>query len=147
MMRKLKAFLLAILTVAVMGSCTLETSGNGNLDGFWHLVTVDSLGTGGTLDLSGERLYWSFQGNLLSHRDANGRCKELISYFEFKGDSLFVAETFYYDRTNGDPKVNDVSDLKPYGMNELNESFSVLHLDGSYMVLCSDELRLYFKKM
>ena len=50
-------------------SCELETSGNGDLDGFWHLVQVDTLQTGGVNDTSKELFFWSFQVNLLELSD------------------------------------------------------------------------------
>lgn len=144
---RIKTLGLVAVMASVMGACTLETSGNGDLDGFWHLVAVDTVDTGGVLNLSDERLFWSFQGNLLSHRDADGRCDELISYFERSGDSLFVTRTFFYDRPNSDPVVEDVGVLRPYGINKLGEHFYVQHLDGGTMILLSDKLRLYLKKM
>lgn len=36
----------------VVNSCTIETSDNGDFDGFWHLERVDTLATGNYLDLS-----------------------------------------------------------------------------------------------
>ena len=58
---RIKTLGLVAVMASVMGACTLETSGNGDLDGFWHLVAVDTVDTGGVLNLSDERLFWSFQ--------------------------------------------------------------------------------------
>ena len=43
--------IIGVLSLAVMmltlSSCEVETSQNGDLDGFWHLEQVDTLATGG----------------------------------------------------------------------------------------------------
>ena len=43
-------YLIAAISL-VLSSCTLETSDNGDFDGFWHLERVDTLATGNYLDL------------------------------------------------------------------------------------------------
>ena len=40
------------LSLCGMTSCEVETSGNGELDGFWHLERIDSLQNGGSKDLT-----------------------------------------------------------------------------------------------
>lgn len=50
----------------VVNSCTIETSDNGDFDGFWHLERVDTLATGNYLDLSKERVFWGVQHKLIS---------------------------------------------------------------------------------
>ena len=59
---------------------------------------------------------------------------------------FFVTRTFFYDRPNSDPAVEDVGVLRPYGINKLGEHFYVQHLDGGTMILLSDKLRLYFEE-
>ena len=55
--------------ISAMMSCEIETSGNGDLDGFWHLVRVDTLSTGGMCDMSGRRVFWSVQVGILNATD------------------------------------------------------------------------------
>ncbi len=43
-------YLIAAISL-VLSSCTLETSDNGDFDGFWHLERVDTLATGNYLNL------------------------------------------------------------------------------------------------
>lgn len=47
--------IIGVLSLAVMmltlSSCEVETSQNGDLDGFWHLEQVDTLATGGLVTL------------------------------------------------------------------------------------------------
>ena len=43
--------LVGMLVLCFQSACTLETSDNGDLDGYWHLEQVDTLATGGKLNL------------------------------------------------------------------------------------------------
>ena len=78
----------------VLSSCTLETSDNGDFDGFWHLERVDTLATGNYLDLSRERVFWGVQHKLISC--ASITPTNMYSFrgyyfrFEEKGDSLIL---------------------------------------------------------
>ena len=64
------AAIAAILTTALtLASCELETSDNGKFDGFWHLERVDTLATGGSLNLQQKRIFWGVQAKLISARD------------------------------------------------------------------------------
>jgi hypothetical protein len=56
--------IIGVLSLAVMmltlSSCEVETSQNGDLDGFWHLEQVDTLATGGTCNFADKRVFWVF---------------------------------------------------------------------------------------
>lgn len=69
-MGKTIMFLVAVFMSSCLMSCDLETSDNGKLDGFWHLERIDTLATGRALDMSGEKVFWSFQVNLLQLQEA-----------------------------------------------------------------------------
>ncbi len=138
----------------MLGACTLETSDNGKLDGFWHLVQVDTLATGGINDVAQEKVFWGVQFKLLYTQKANaGSC-----YFRFKhtGDSLIVSSPYWdyghesADSTQTDPSgdvpVTDAALLAPFGINSLEEHFYVEKLTGSRMILSTNRYRLKFKK-
>ena len=78
----------------VVNSCTIETSDNGDFDGFWHLERVDTLATGNYLDLSKERVFWGVQHKLISC--ASITATNMYSFrgyyfrFEQTGDSLII---------------------------------------------------------
>ena len=114
----------AWLTAVLSASCEIETSDNGDLDGFWHLERVDTIRTGGRLDLKDEYVFWAVQKDLLNACDRHGN-----------------------DRMNGDPAVDDAGMLRPFGVNALDETFGVERLTGSKMVLSTEELRLSFTKL
>ena len=139
--------------IAAMTSCTIETSDNGNFDGFWHLEQVDTLATGNTLDMSGKRVFWGVQYKLISVRDTD---KEGIHgyYLRYRqtGDSI-ITSTPYKDNwhedkgdNGGDHPIDDPTLLAPYGINNLEEGFAKEKLTGGRMVLRSKTLRLHFKK-
>lgn len=149
-----KVFVLVALSLALLGSCTLESSDNGDLDGFWHLERVDTLTTNGVLDVSEKRIFWGIQYKLIACRDIDVD-GEHGYYFRFRqtSDSL-VLHTPYKDnwhqdqgQNGGDHPVYAVTDrMRSYGVNNLQEPFYKERLKGDKMVLRSKTLRLYFKK-
>jgi hypothetical protein len=135
------------LTACFVASCTLETSDNGDLDGFWHLVSVDSLSTGTARNTKSLRLFWSIQAKLIDMRDADGVYKECIMHFNTSNDSLRIYDEYLFDRAAGDIKIDSVGYLQPYGVNKLSEGFKIIHLNSNVLKLESKELRLNFEKM
>lgn len=131
----------------VMTSCELETSKNGKLDGMWHLVSVDTLSTGGFNDMTYNKVYWSFQGKLLQIDDKTGARASVFFRFNHQPSSLDLSDPHIKDRMNGDPVITDVKDISPFGINALEEKFSVESLSSGKMILKSPTLRLYFRKM
>jgi len=138
-----------LLLAAVMPfvSCELETSDNGDLDGFWHLVQADTLATSGVRDMRKERIYWSFQCDLLKVDDKTGNNKSILLRFDHSGGKMTLSEPYIYDRSSGDIKLEDAELLRPFGINDMTETFDMIHLSGSHMIMESPVLRLSFKKM
>ena len=130
-------------------SCEIETSHNGNLDGFWHLVQVDTLQTGGVKDTSEDLLFWSFQVNLMELSDHTDLGHIYMARFNHENGQLKVTQPCLYDRTNGNEMLTDenVKDISRYGINALEETFKVEGLSSSKMTLSNGTFRLYFKKM
>lgn len=138
---------MAVLTAITMASCTLETSDNGDLDGFWHLTSVDTLSTGGVLDMSEELVFWSVQVHLLNTVDRKGGAGSYFFKFEHNENTLRLYNPCLDDRMNGDPEVDSPEPLQPFGVNAIDETFSVETLTGSTMILSTERLKLTFKKM
>lgn len=137
----------AWLTAVLSASCEIETSDNGDLDGFWHLERVDTIRTGGRVDLKDEYVFWAVQKDLLNACDRHGDRGDFLFRFEHKGKSLRLYDPHVNDRMNGDPAVDDAGMLRPFGVNALDETFGVERLTGSKMVLSTEELRLSFTKL
>lgn len=132
----------AALAIA-LGSCTLETSNNGDLDGLWQLKSLDSLATNVSVDMRSSKVYWAVQ-----HRLLEARTPELPVLFRFGvvGDSLFLSEPYINLRDSSDIKVTNPTLLAPLGINALEEHFGIKTLNSDNMVLESSTLRLYFRK-
>ncbi len=145
-MSKFKYLVLSAVTVFLIflfTGCEVETLYNGDLDGFWHVETIDTLQTGGTYDLSDSKVFWSFQAKLMSVR---GIDNEYLFRFNKTCDSLIISNPFLSDREIGDSAITNSDVLRPYGINALEEHFAVEQLSGSKMTLKSSKLRIKFRK-
>lgn len=136
----------AIISVALsLAACTLETSGNGDLDGFWHLTAVDTLATGGYSNYSDKQVFWMFQGKLYNMKEFTSG-QAVVGHFRHVGDSLFIDDVHENNKMVDDPTITDATRLKIYGIDALCERFSIISLSSGKMTLQSGTLRLYFKK-
>ncbi|MFW5616346.1 MAG: lipocalin-like domain-containing protein [Prevotella pectinovora] len=136
-----------ILTTMTLASCDIETSSAaGDFNGMWHLTRVDTIATGGVLDLKNEKLFWAFQNKLMQADDKNEKLAKILMRFNQTNTPLTLHTPYVYDRENGDVPLSDPTLLAPYGINKLEENFQVLKLTGSKMVLQSETLKLTLKK-
>lgn len=143
------ALLFALTAVVSFSSCELETSGNGDLDGMWHLRRVDTLATtaaSASCDMSDESIYWLVEADLIVLDDKSDANEDIIMLFELTDDSLRLYSPYIYDREDGDREIESVEQLKPYGVSATDVTFGINSLSGGKMVLESTELRLTFKK-
>lgn len=145
---RIVVFLVAAISCFATTSCTLRHSNNWKLDGYWHLGRIDTIATGGVLDLSEKRLFWAVQVHLLQVVDRDYNLDSYIFRFDYtkRGTTLTLYEPHVYDRNSGDPAVTSPEVYKDYGINELRETFEIKELTGSSLVLESDKLRLRFKR-
>ena len=134
----------AMLTITACGDF-LERSENGDFDGNWHMEYADTLSTGGRLELKNEYVFWAVQGKLMTFSGATKGA--YVCEFTLAGDSLVLGEMHSHDRSHGDPLLNNVEQMAPYGISELSEHFKVEQLKSGKMVLRSKKLRLGFKKL
>ena len=145
--------MLLLSVVALLASCGLvdiEHSENGKLDGYWHLVQVDTLSTGGSLDLRQERFFWIVQGTvfqLFSPDLSDGFGQRYVSHFSYENEKISFQQFYYDQRAEGDPILEKVDLLQPFGINKLaGDSFDIEELTGGGMTLSGEELRLVFKR-
>ena len=141
----MKRILYIFSTLLLFYSCDIESSKNGNLDGFWHLERVDTISTYGSLDLSQEKLFWAFQKDLLQLR---GDEQEFYLRFNHHDNYLDLSDPRLRDREKDDPAISSSTMylILPYGINEEEESFQVVTLDNDNMVLRNQNLQLWFRK-
>lgn len=145
---RIVVFIIAAISCFATTNCTIERSNNWRLDGYWHLGMIDTLQTGGVLDLSQKRLFWAFQVRLLQVVDRDNKLGSYIFRFDYekKGTKLTLFEPRIYDKVSGDPEVKNPEVYKAYGINELKETFEIKELTSSSMVLESGGLLLRFKR-
>ncbi|MGI6222578.1 MAG: lipocalin-like domain-containing protein [Prevotella sp.] len=143
-MRKSIFFFLAFVAV-LFASCELESPDNGDLDGFWHLTSVDSLQTGGNAEVSKQLIFWSVQGSLLDITQSTTGA-DYIFRFTYQDNTLSLYDARINDRRKNDSLVTDVTELLPYGITSLTPRYTVEKLSGSKMILSNDTLRLSFTK-
>lgn len=138
----------AVLLASILFSltaCSLNTDDSGDLGGYWHLTGIDTLATVGYCDMSKAPIYWAVQGRILEARDV--KKNEFVMFrYEHNGNTLSLTDARINQRELGDTLITDVTTLQPYGINNLEEVFTVEAISGSKMVLKSEMLRLYFKK-
>ena len=145
--------IIATLAIVSLASCEIETSDNGDFDGFWHLERVDTLATGGTCDLSKKRVFWGVQYKLISVYDTDK--EDTFGYylrFTQTRDKIVTKSPYKNNwhqdngEDGGDIPVDDPTQLAPYGINNLEEEFVKEKLNGGQMILRSKTLRLKFKR-
>ena len=145
-MRKI-IYILALCTFLV--SCELETSGNKELDGYWQMCQIDTLATDGVTDTREALIYWGIQGKLLQIRfSENGKYlgEGLLFRFERAPYTLNLSSPIRHHLYDTDEPIEDVEVLKPYGIYQLEEVFSIIELNDKSMVLDNGVLRLHFRK-
>ena len=120
-MRKILLLISIMMTLGWLSSCEIETSSKGNLYGFWHLVSIDSL--------------------------SNETPQGIVCRFEREGDSLFFDTPYYLDRAKGDSLVVDVERMNYYGLNAMKPRMLIESLSSNKMVIKTAVARLKFRKM
>ncbi len=147
-MKKITRYtLVACLAIIMVGlySCT-ETSHNGKLDGMWHLVSIDTLSTSGTQDLSGDMIYWSFEFKLLELDDKSGKYPSVLFRFDKVDRTLRLYEPYLYNRESGDVPITEIDYLLPFGVESTDVTYNIEVLTSSRMILQGPTLRLNLKK-
>ena len=147
MKTSLTRFFLIISVISLMTACHMESSENGHLDGFWHLVRVDTLSTGGTSDLHQDYFFWAFQFQLLSVRNTQKSPEEYFLRFQRQGDELVLSDPFQYVLQGKDAPVENIDLLRPFGINDQEERFRIVHLSSRRMTLKNHFLVLTMQKL
>ena len=80
-----KTFLFLAICLAMTMAATscgdfIDTSDNGDLDGYWQLSQVDTLANGVQVDMTSSKVFWGVQGKFLTMLDTRqAPCKQTIS--------------------------------------------------------------------
>ena len=130
----------------MLTACTIETSDNGSLDGFWQLAQVDSLHNGIVVDMRSSNIFWAVQAKMLEVRQADRIKGNVIFRFQHIGNWLILSEPVVNDREIGDSILTDVELLRPYGLTGLSDTLRIWQLDGEQMLLDSKIVRMHFRR-
>ena len=142
----MKQYIIYILALVVASlsfqSCEFEASDNGDLDGNWQLVQIDTIATGGRNDVKSQQLFYSVQMKMLCLYAYNADAEtNMFFHFEHTSDSLKLKSA-----RNDGKVIYSVASLRPYGINKEEEAFKVMLLNSEKMQLRSDSLLLTFRK-
>lgn len=138
--------LMALMMPFVFGSCELETSNNGDLDGRWYLREVEHWREGRVEEVKEQRIFWSFQVRLADLRNVE-RQTSVFCRFDHKPDGTLRLHNFYLnDHNNSDPAMNDSTAvlLQYVKVKSMDETYYVEALNSKSMVLSNDSVRLRF---
>ncbi len=114
---------------------------NGDLDGMWHLRTVESLSDNQVKDVKEERVYYSIQQRLIVLRRAG--YTPYIGRFTHTGDSLLLHDFVVYQREDS---IATAIALTPFYLDGIISRYAVQELDNDEMTLRSSVYELTFKK-
>jgi hypothetical protein len=138
---------IGIFTLCVLlNACEIHEYDNGDLQGFWHLESIDTLHSGGKNDLSQKRLYWTFESKLLELQDKDHHATDLFFLQEHDGDSLYLSKPFTTDNLHDDSYVTDSTVFLPYGITTSQEHFSIVSCHDDRLILRSSSLQLNLRK-
>lgn len=140
----MRRLIYSFITCITIMSCTLETSDNGKLDGFWQLQQLDSLPSNVSTNMKEQDIYWSVQRHLLE-------VKRIYYYgiffrFDNVNDSLIIYDPYMDMRDSSDIKLTNDSLFATIGLYSLSDSFAIKTLTSDKMILESKNRRLYFRK-
>lgn len=146
-MKNIRSLCTLVLSTLAMVSCgdLIDNSGNGKLDGFWQLTQIDTLSTGGKTDMAADRKFLSVQGSILTLHDADEGTRYMFR-FNHANQQLVLSDARYNDRERGDSLITSVDELKPFGLNSLNDTLAIEKLSGSSLILRGERLRLSYRK-
>ena len=139
--KNIKLTLWSLIVLLCFSTCTLEAAGD--LAGMWHCVYIDK--GAASAELKDQKVYWSFQGNLLLLEDKAGNHSRILYRFKKNGNTLELREPYRYDRENGDELLTTPSLLNFYGIDALSITFTIQQ-SGNTMALVNSNVTLHFKR-
>lgn len=146
-MKKKIFHILAVCTLAALGSCG-DFDINGDLDGMWHLRTVEDLTKNEITSVKEQCVYYSVQQNLITVKrlyrsDSPVIYDTHIGRFIHTKDSLILHNfrIFQNEGIEATPQS-----LAPFYLDGTTSRYSIKKLDSDEMVLRSDLRELFFKK-
>lgn len=145
-MRRLGILFISVLLLHMLGACEFETSSDGNLYGYWHLESIDTL-NGGFCDTHNQLLFWAVQANILECSDRDYAHSPVVYKFEESDGKLILSHPVLNDREKGDPEVTELGRVQPFGIGSLEPVYDIEKLKTDRLVISDGQLRLSFRKL
>lgn len=114
---------------------------NGDLDGLWHLRTVETLEDNQVEDVKATRIYYAIQQRLITVKHES--LGQYVGRFVHTGDSLILHQFVVYQREDEEATAEE---LLPFGLEGTESRYAVRQLHADRMVLRSANKELTFKK-
>ena len=73
-----------------MISCDIETSDNGNLDGFWQLTQIDSVAINKSVSMKESQIFWAFQTDVMEVRNLKAGDTKVLRRLEISYQSTLL---------------------------------------------------------
>lgn len=150
MKRLATSILLAALTLFSLSTCD-KLPENGDLDGLWQLMEINS---GGTItDTKSDRMYCSFQLHLFMLGSQQAGPRAYFGYFEHKGSTIrfhqFTFRSDYTEDSNEDRLMtdDDLNAILPWGFTSTDCTFTVKELTGKKLVISQGETTITYRKL
>lgn len=129
-----------------MISCDIETSDNGNLDGFWQLTQIDSVANNKSVSMKESQIFWAFQTDVMEVRNLKAGDTKVLFRFEKTGNQLSIHTPYLEKDKDHRELLSDSTILKTYCIQGLGETYEINQLSNSNMQLSGSVLRLHFRK-
>jgi hypothetical protein len=151
MRRTIYAMLLACLSF--LSACDLNTSNNGDFDGYWQFSQIDTLKTGRSGDVRKLRVFWSVQAKLLEINNLTYPEKNVLFHFSKASQAVHLKDPVANFGGRSDSIISSPSTLVPYGViatfnadHRLEALFHIDLLHDDNMILSNGQYRLHFRR-
>lgn len=146
-MKKIIYSILTACTLAWTTSCG-DYDINGDLDGMWHLRTIETLANNSVENVKEQCVYYSIQQNLISVKrlykpNSTEQYKQHIGRFIHTSDSLILHDFRVFQNED---IVSTPEDLAPFYLVGTTSRYAIKKLDADEMVLRTGSQEFTFKK-
>lgn len=141
--KKIATWGFMLFMVLITWGCDKKWPINGNLDGYWQLMTVETKADSIKTDCN--RMYMGIQLHMIELKDLGGNgYKSFFGEFSYDEDqNIVVIKNLKGKSSTADNgQLANIKDLNPYGINAQETVFKVVKADGKTLILESDYARL-----
>lgn len=141
--KKIAAWSLLVVMMCMTWGCDKKWPINGNLDGNWQLMSVETKADEVKTDC--HRMYIGIQLHMIELKDlGDNGYKSFFGEFSYNEDEniVIIKNLKGKNSTSDNGQQANIKDLNPYGINAQETVFKVIKADGKDLILESDYARL-----